>query len=323
MTTHVWIVGARGLLGSAIATAASRRPDWVVEPVAPLPWSDPDDLGRAVKAGCEQLLRAASRNGGRWAIIWAAGLAVTATPQEELDGELATLGSALDVIEHTVRLRSEGTRGVVFYASSAGGIYAGSSNPPFDETTEPRPIAPYGRHKLDAEARVREFAARSGTPAIIGRITNLYGPGQRLDKMQGLISHLAFAQLSPKPASIYVSLDTLRDYLFTADCANLLLASVGRLLDEQAEAGTVVVKNLTSGQTVSIADLLDHFRILAKRHPHVMLGSSANAALQARDLRVRSVVWPDLDRRETTPLVVGIHATLDDMRAEIQKARPR
>ena len=65
------------------------------------------------------------------------------------------------------------------------------------------------------EADLRRFAAATGTAVLVGRIANLYGPGQNLAKPQGLVSQLCLANLTGQPLSIYVSLDTLRDYLST------------------------------------------------------------------------------------------------------------
>jgi UDP-glucose 4-epimerase len=206
--------------------------------------------------------------------------------------------------------------GTLFYASSAGGVYGGSSVPPFDESTSVAPISPYGVFKVAAERLVTRFAASSGVSSLIGRIANLYGPGQSLEKMQGLISHLARAQFAPGPASIYVPLDTMRDYIYVDDCAELVLDALERL--EGETAGDAVTKVLASGRAVTIGDLLGHIRLLTKRRANAMIGWSALASRQAVDLRLKSVVWPDLDARSLTTLPAGIRATMDDIFARIQ-----
>ena len=63
---------------------------------------------------------------------------------------------------------------------------------------------------------------------VIGRIANLYGPGQDPTKAQGLVSQLCRAHLERRPTSIYVSLDTARDYLFVDDAARLVLGATER-----------------------------------------------------------------------------------------------
>jgi UDP-glucose 4-epimerase len=319
VTTYAWVIGARGLLGGATAAAIARRADWVLLPADPLPWEDDTALVEAATATAERLLRTAATNSASWAVLWLAGNAVTSTPPAAIARELHQLGLVLDAVGLASGSHGTAGAGAVFYASSAGGVYGGSAHPPFDENSVPVPISGYGRFKLDAEAALFGFSRATGVSVLAGRIANLYGPGQKLGKMQGLISHLAKAQFSPKPASIFVPLETMRDYIFVRDCAELVLDSVARLAQVTRSAGRVeVIKNLASGQAVTISNLLGHIRTLAKGQPNVMLGYSAEASMQGLDLRITSTVWPDLDRRQLTSLPAGIKATMNDVLAHIQ-----
>ncbi|GGF00810.1 NAD-dependent epimerase/dehydratase family protein [Mycetocola zhadangensis] len=322
MTLRVWTIGARGLLGAACVRSVLRRaPYWVAHESRPLPWSDASRFADAVDEAGREFIDALNE-GDEWAVLWAGGAAVTSTPQALLDHEIDQLTIALDAIGRAARIRNVESQGTFFYASSAGGVYGGSVDPPFDERTLPAPISPYGQFKVVAEKTVRQFSDRYEVSSAIGRISNLYGPGQRMDKMQGIISHLALAQYSPRPASIFVPLETVRDYFYVDDCADLVCRFVGRVRDETRTAGTVsVTKNLVSGQGVTIGELLGLMRDVSKGHPHVMLGSSSTAALQAVDLRIQSNVWPELDRVEKTPLAAGIFATMQNILSSIQRGQ--
>jgi UDP-glucose 4-epimerase len=319
MTAAAWVIGSGGLLGGALTRAARSR-GWSVLAAGSLPWGNEKALSAAVSAEMESLF--ALSVDGDWRVLWAAGTAVTSSPDDVFAVELRQFRIVLDGIEAAISKSAPSGRGSFFYSSSAGGVYSGSADPPFTEQTAPRPISLYGKFKLESEAVLDVFSRASGVSVLKGRIANLYGPGQRLDKAQGLISHIARAQLSPTPASIYVSLDTMRDYLFVDDCAQLICDGVDKLVQESRDAAPIqVLKNLCSGSGVTIATILGYFRTLAKGHPHVMLGSSAASTLQARDLRIASTVWADLDRRELTPMPAGIHATLDDLRRAQQMSR--
>lgn len=304
--TLAWVIGARGLLGSALVTAVRARDGWSLLESEPLPWHSDAELAATARQTMTRLVDAATTANTQWSVLWVAGAGVTSTPQAELDAELAQLEIVLDSI--AAALTPTAPHGTVFYASSAGGVYGGSDHPPFTERSEPAPISPYGHFKLASEAVVERFAARAGVASLVGRIANLYGPGQKLSKMQGLVSHIARAQYSPQPASIFVSLDTVRDYLYVADCAELICDGLDRLA--AADGTPHVTKILASGQAVTIGELLGHFHALAKARPHIMLGQSAASSYQSADLRLRSVVWPELDARPHTPLPVGIHATM-------------
>jgi UDP-glucose 4-epimerase len=312
----VWVIGARGLLGASVVDALTADPRWAPVAADPLPWSTTEEsvLRAAARASAERLLEA-GRATGRWAVMWCAGAAVTGSTRDQLEHELGQLEAVLDEVARAATAVSS-PGGALFYASSAGGVYAGAARPPFTEATEPRPLAPYGAAKLRAEALVRAFGERTGVRTLVGRIANLYGPRQAVGKPQGLITQLARANLSPTPASIYVPLETVRDYLYADDCAGLVRDATARLLG--MPAGAHVVKILASGQPVTISALLGHFTALGKARPHVMLGLSPLAGYQAVDLRLESVVWPDLDERDTMPLPAGIHITAQALIAGMQ-----
>jgi UDP-glucose 4-epimerase len=316
--TTAWVVGGRGLLGRAVTAAIERRPGWRALKADPLPWSDISAAPSHAADRLRDLQNAARRTDDRWAVIWAAGSGVTSSSEASLELELEQLHRILAAFGDAV---TDAERGGILYASSAGGVYAGSPDPPpFTERSTARAIAPYGRLKLAAEKAVRGFAEDAGIRSIAGRISNLYGPGQNLEKMQGLISQLAKAQFSTTPASVYVSLDTIRDYLFVDDCAELVLDCLDRLATGEERH---VTKILASGEGSTISVLIGQLRRLAKAAPHVMLGESAAARFQAHDLRLRSVVWPELDRRPLTPLPAGMHATMLEIIRGIQAGATR
>lgn len=308
--TVAWIIGASGMLGSAVVRAAERRDGWRVFSGEAFHWNaELADIRAAAHASALGL--AASADGEPWAVIWVAGAAVTSSSDDAVDAEYRALIAAFEGVQEGLHGSPGGS---FFYASSAGGVYAGSSPAPFDERSEPRPLSPYGAFKLRAEAAVSSAAEATGADCLIGRIANLYGPGQRLDKLQGLISHLALARLTPSPVSIYVSLDTLRDYIYVDDCATVVLDGLDRLRSDHG----IITKVIASGQSTSIAALLGYFRTLSKGRPRVILGTSASEAHQVRDLRLRSVVWPELDTYRATALPAGINATVADVLNSLQ-----
>jgi hypothetical protein len=153
--------------------------------------------------------------------------------------------------------------------------------------------------------------AGHGISVLVGRLSNLYGPGQDLHKPQGVISQLCRAQWQRSPMTMYVSLDTNRDYLFVDDAAQMVLAGT-RLLSAEPD-GTVVVKILASQTPASLALLIGELRRVSRRRAPIIVGTSPSAKFQSRDLRFRSEVWPSLDPLASTPLPAGIHATLEDV----------
>jgi UDP-glucose 4-epimerase len=262
-------------------------------------WGDPEARDQLCRAAITFLQAA----GGRpWQIAWCAGAAVTSSNSDRLTVEEGSFEALLEALAAT----GVGTRGALFVASSAGGVYGGAAAPPFTERHQVRPLSAYGSSKLALEKAATAWGYSTGVPVLLGRIANLYGPGQDLTKQQGLISHLCRAHLLRQPTSLFVPLDTVRDYLFAGDCAELVADALDRLRSE----GGVHIKILASQQAVTVGALVSELRRIFKTAPRIIYGSSPTSHLQARDLRLRSEVWPDLDRRQLTTLPAGINATI-------------
>ena len=278
-----WVIGAGGLLGSAVVRA--QRTTFLPGAV---PWQDP----AAAIATLHEQASAFAREVGdsRWAIVWAAGQATTSSSAEETARELMVFTA---FIEELRALRPHGP-GTVFITSSAGGVYGGSSNPPFHDRTEPIPLGTYGKLKLDQE-QVAVDRLGDSCQIIVGRVSNLYGPGQDLTKLQGLISRLALASVTRVPITMFVSLDTLRDYLYVDDAAAMISMWLARSAELDGQPLTVVI---AAGQSVSLGHVISTMQDVTRTRIPVAYGAHASASAQSRDLRL---IPTDAD--STRPLV--------------------
>ena len=128
----------------------------------------------------------------------------------------------------------------------------------------------------------------TSTALLVGRLANLYGPGQDLDKPQGLVSQLCRAQLTRQPLTVYVPLDTMRDYLFVDDAAAMAVAGLGAV----TPSGRRALKVLASERSTTVGAVLGDLHRVTRRRPPVVLGVSPRSRRQVRDLRLRSVAWP-------------------------------
>jgi UDP-glucose 4-epimerase len=193
-------------------------------------------------------------------------------------------------------------------------------------------LAPYGWNKLEQEALACEWSKETSTPLLIGRLSNLYGPGQNLAKAQGLITQICMRVVARQSLVLYVPLDTIRDYLFAADAGQMIADGLARLRLETAQSGgtPAVVKILASQQPATVSTILAQLRWVTKRPASISIAASPNTARQARDLRLVSTVWPELDARPLTPLGAGMRAVLSHIleiagegRLEIDSLRVR
>jgi UDP-glucose 4-epimerase len=254
-------------------------------------------------------------DGAPWMVLWCAGAGVVATPLDALAGETEVVRGFAerlgDLLAGDAALAAAGS---VFVASSAGGVYSASTaSPPFNEGSETGCLAPYGLAKLEQEALWEAFALGSGADLVVGRFSNLYGPGQRLAKGQGLISVVAQAALRREPVSLYVPLDTIRDYLFAADAGRMTVDALERLEAERAAGAgqRVIMKIFASEVETTVASVLGAWRQSLRRPLRVALATNPASRLQPRVLSFRSRIWPDLRGRPTL-LPLGIEAVWRD-----------
>jgi len=289
-----WVIGAGGLLGSAISSEIETEN---LFPAQPVPWADPDAAELILQQDAHRFCQSAA--GDEWAIIWVAGAATVAASPEQAAAELRML----EALALAVAANPPSGRGVFFLSSSAGGAYAGSNNPPFTNATEPISVSAYGDLKLAQEAASREILM--GTcPVIIGRFSNIYGPGQNLDKMQGLISRLALAGATRQPINIFVSLDTIRDYIYVEDAARVALQWVHEVMRSQQPADATVAV-IASGQPTALGQLIRLIEDIAKTKIPVALGSHASASAQVADLRLQPTLTATPLPHAPMPLPAG------------------
>ena len=310
-----WLLG-HGLLGSSLLRALPQvSPEVELWPGLgrKLRWTEPqpleEDLRESAAAFAAALALAPDRE---WAVLWAAGAGVVGTSEEALARETAALGLLLAELDrHGLAQRP----GLLFLASSAGGVHGGDRALPITERSQPAPISAYGRAKLEQERQVTAFcSARPQVRCLIGRFSNLYGAGQDLSKPQGFISQLCRSALTGQPLHVFVPLDTVRDYLDAGDAAVAALRAL-RLLDGPG----VRVKIIASERAVSLGFLLGIFARVLKRPMRVISARQARSALQATGLAFRSTALPVPP--PATQLTEGIARVLAAQRALLRDGR--
>jgi UDP-glucose 4-epimerase len=309
--TLAWVVGRGGLLGSRIERLLPGEiPDvtgWVPAP-ARFSWSEParlePELGEAVRA----YGRAVRERQAAWMVLWCAGSGGVGTAPDALARESDALVTLLSHLSTDLARGRDPSPGLLLLCSSAGGVYGNSVDLPITEDSACSPISEYGRNKLRQEAHVLRWAETSGVSCLVARISNLYGPGQRFTRSQGLIGHLSQNLVYRRPLNIYVPLDTLRDYLYVEDAARYIVRCLDRL--RQSSVRTSVVKIIAAEQSVSIAQIIGVLSRVAKRPPRIVCMPHAMNRQQPDRLCFRSRVWADL-APPALDLAAGVRAVHD------------
>lgn len=290
-----WIIGAGGLLGGALA---SEFPGSFS--ATPIHWSDDDRAVSDLHLNLEKFLAEFQDPREAWQIIWAAGHATVSSSKEVCQRELGVFSRFIDALNATAL----GTRGTFFLTSSAGGVYAGSPNPPFSHASPTFPTSDYGTLKLAQESKALELI---NARVLIGRVSNLYGPGQDLSKLQGLVSRLVVAGLEKETINIFVPLDTLRDFVYVQDAAG----SIAQLLADP-QSPTIAV--IASGEPKSLGTVIHQVQDVLRIKIPIAFGIHESSASQSADLRM----IPTLPGAHATPFPVGVKNVIADLLDRMQ-----
>ena len=298
------VVGSRGLLGRQVRSATGG----VGTPI-PIRWG-------SVDAAAEDLTDTVAwmaSEGGSWRVAWCAGSGF-------VGAEDATLRAETDVLTRFLAVLAERGPAVssLFLASSAGAIYAGNRQPVMDEMTPVAPISDYGEWKPKQEHAAAQWSSAHSVPVLLGRVSNLFGPGQDLGKMQGLLSWIVRAALLRQPLTVFVDLDTRRDYLFAADAGRIIAEALDGLDDGLVEGPTTRI--IAAGHTTTVSEIVgEMFRISRKRVP-IVFARTPLTELQPRSLAFKSLYADNVVR---TTLPVGLRAVFDDQLQALQQGRLR
>jgi len=128
---------------------------------------------------------------------------------------------------------------------------------------ESRPLdfhSPYGCSKGAADQYVTDYARTYRLPALVFRMSCIYGPHQYGNEDQGWVAHFVIRSMSGKPITIYGDGMQVRDILFIDDLVDAFLLAQQHM---QTLAGNAF--NIGGGPTNSIS-LLELLDLLAMVH---------------------------------------------------------
>lgn len=297
----VWVVGSGGLLGRAVRLRIEEStPTWA--PTEPISWIDEETYHSTIESAVKEFENVVRKDDGCWRIFWCAGLGTIGATHPEIDGELSRLSYLVSTLRDCLgNLTSLGT---IFYSSSAGAIYGGSDEHLITEESHIAVNSRYGIVKMQAEVCLEEFARDTKCRVAIGRIATVYGSGQNIRKQQGLITAACLSALRHQPFEIFVPLDTIRNYVFVADAADIIVSFTDKV--SGLSASSVERKIICSPCNLSIAALLSDLRLVIGRRPAVTLGWRPASDLYNRNLSMASVRHRDTEPAQFTSMVRGI-----------------
>jgi CDP-paratose 2-epimerase len=134
---------------------------------------------------------------------------------------------------------------------------------------EARPLdfhSPYGCSKGAADQYVVDYARTFDLPAVVFRMSCIYGPHQQGNEDQGWVAHFLIRALAGQPLTIYGDGKQVRDVLYVDDLVNAMLLAqhnIGRLSGQAFNIGG------GPANTLSLLELLEQIEALHGERPLV------------------------------------------------------
>lgn len=126
--------------------------------------------------------------------------------------------------------------------------------------------SPYGCSKGTADQYALDYARSYGLPAVVFRMSCIYGPHQHGNEDQGWIAHFLIRAMAGEPITIYGDGCQVRDILFVEDLVDAFL-----LARQGAAALAGQAFNIGGGvsRTISLNQLLELIGELRERPPAI------------------------------------------------------
>jgi UDP-glucose 4-epimerase len=196
----------------------------------------------------------------------------------------------------------------LYFASTGGAIYGDHAGERLSETSLPEPLSPYAIGKLAIEGYLHYFARKRGLESVVFRISNPYGPRQRVTKVQGVIPIFLRRLAEGLPLTVLGDGSMVRDYIYVTDAARMVAETVGAPTRHH-------VYNVGSGSGTSVTELLGHIAEVTGLVPRVEFAPRPSTFVQDSVLDV-SRFETEFGAGERVGLREGIAATWLSIRSQ-------
>jgi UDP-glucose 4-epimerase len=284
----VAVLGARGFIGRTIASTLARHGVPTVSRGSQAPAVQHGELDPEVAAAAT--------------VVVVTGRSSPAQAEQEPATAATELAEGRELFDLLARPRPGGERQRVLLASSGGAVYDTEHPAPFDERSPTARSSAYARLKLDLEEAFLAGAGETSERCVL-RLSNVYGPGQRMGTGQGVVGYWFRALLDDEPIRLFGDPETIRDYVYVDDVAEAFVAA------HSSTRPLPPVVNIGSGEPTSLRALV-HVLLRAAQRPGHDVQMTEDRPFDRRHtwLDVRTAAGT-LGWRPTTTLQDGLAAT--------------
>jgi UDP-glucose 4-epimerase len=297
---HVLVTGGHGFIGSAtvpLLQAAGHRVTVLDRSPPRFGWSGGDRWVQGEFGNAGALAEALE---GAEVVVHLVCTTLPKTSNDDPVHDVRTnVADTLALLDQASRA---GVRRVVFI-SSGGTVYGPPLQDPIPETHPTEPSCSYGVTRLMTEKYLQVYNSIKGLDYAILRVSNPYGPYQRMDNIQGAVGVFLGRVLRHEPIEIWGDGSVVRDFPYVGDVAD----AVTRAVETPEEAVRV---NIGRGKGTSLNELIDVLVRVTGRVPEVryLPGRAFDVPRNVLDvsLAARKLGWVP-----ATDLEVGLRLTLD------------
>jgi UDP-glucose 4-epimerase len=190
--------------------------------------------------------------------------------------------------------------------SSTGGAIYGECDRPAPESSERRPLAPYGTSKLAGEEYLATYNRLYGGRRVTLRLGNVYGPRQDPHGEAGVVAIFLGLLAEGGTPRIFGDGTQTRDYVYVGDVVRAILAGLGH------PGGTF---NVGTGVETSVLELFQSCLRAADATAEASFAPAREGELQ-RSFLDPSLAEHELGFRAQVGLDEGIRATWEWLRKE-------
>lgn len=260
------VIGGSGLLGSSISCQIKDQLGWVYKQNTGFTWCDVFKLKDEFEDCLLHFFNQFEIN-DNWQIIWAAGKTTMRSGVSSTQVETDNFKTFLQILNKIINQRKY--YGAFGFASSAGGIYTQSQESPVSEFSITSASTPYAIDKLNQEKALIAWALNCPycTKLLVARISNLYGPMQDINKKQGLISQIIRCLKNSEVLTIFSSMETSRDYIWSDDAAKIFLWH----LQQENITTSNPIRIIANETSHTISEILGFFHSITGALPRINL----------------------------------------------------
>jgi UDP-glucose 4-epimerase len=204
------------------------------------------------------------------------------------------------------------------FVSSGGTVYGHPECLPIPENHPLRPINAYGACKASAERFAELFRSTHKIDVRIARLSNPFGEGQNLAKLQGAASVFATKILGRETISIWGDGETVRDYIHIDDAASGIAAVMHHRPSAQPN---IPIYNVGSGEGLSLNSLVSMISEAAGQPADVEYYPARSLDVLANVLDITKIA-SEIGWRPHYSTAEGLQRFMAALSGELHRARP-